>query len=676
MSRHFSFDFDDPCPGAAIEALLGIRGGRLLEEHAGVAIAILENRPIALRLEGPRAGAYATLTKTGLGRPQTLSDRLFLEMVEAEMGKSSGHATRQVVGLAEGEARLRHVMAEIQEEIQPAISALLALESRGGPETGLDRTSGPVTWSRTECFGALAAFFDMGGYPAPGLCLAEISAQLLEEFHIGTYDLDADEVREAGPFPAYQILATPGLGKTRSVLSLIEALPLEAVVWVFQPTLKKGHEFARDMAGSSRPVHLFRGRGAPFEDGATEHMCRRSEAAANLAAKGYPVKKTLCEATEPGQPASCPHASGCAYLAQLATLKNHQGGGVFVLSHASLTQPPPCPAPHLVVIDEDPSASLTLAVKVGAQALGMASGWATHLPDESEETKLPRQDKESDFRDSSQDDEQPEAVADLFERLVDGLNSPAPLQAVAESITVAEFEAGMKMLRRLERKLATGLTSGLPGSLGVETAAISADHFHLGMSFQPVGAGDHITIFENIDDRATLQIDNDRAVGLRLPPAPVVDPDDGRRLGSVLSTVLQLPKHRVITDPKAQAVQEPLGRPPAGRVPKMADNFPDTRSAPRKRTRNRADLVRESPARAGGCQTSPTANPEGYRNPVTMGGIILQPPTPPAVTTSRLQSTVWADAVWCQTAGYSPPAGIAPLNALNGNIAPGRPVLP
>jgi len=220
------------------------------------------------------------------------------------------------------------------------------------------------------------------------------------------------------------------------------------------------------------------------------------------------------------------------------------------------------------------------------------------------------------------------------------------------------------------------LRRALPGSLGVETAAISADHFHLGMSFQPVGAGDHITIFENIDDRATLQIDNDRAVGLRLPPAPVVDPDDGRRLGSVLSTVLQLPKHRVITDPKAQAVQEPLGRPPAGRVPKMADNFPDTRSAPRKRTRNRADLVRESPARAGGCQTSPTANPEGYRNPVTMGGIILQPPTPPAVTTSRLQSTVWADAVWCQTAGYSPPAGIAPLNALNGNIAPGRPVLP
>ncbi len=132
-----------------------------------------------------------------------------------------------------------------------------------------------------------------------------------------------------------------------------------------------------------------------------------------------------------------------------------------------------------------------------------------------------------------------------------------------------------------------------PCSLGVETAAISADHFHLGMSFQPVSAGDHITILENINDHATLQIDNDRAVGLRLPPAPVVDPDDRRRLGSVLSTVLQLPKRRVIADPKAQTMQEPLGRPPTGRMPKMTDNLADTCGATCKRKRYRGDLIRE-----------------------------------------------------------------------------------
>ena len=71
--------------------------------------------------------------------------------------------------------------------------------------------------------------------------------------------------------------------------------------------------------------------------------------------------------------------------------------------------------------------------------------------------------------------------------------------------------------------------------------------------------------------------------------------DDGWRLGSVLGTLLQLPKNRVIADPKAQTVQGPLGRPPAGRMPKRTDNLPDTCGATCKRTRNRGDLFRERP---------------------------------------------------------------------------------
>jgi hypothetical protein len=174
----------------------------------------------------------------------------------------------------------------------------------------------------------------------------------------------------------------------------------------------------------------------------------------------------------------------------------------------------------------------------------------------------------------------------------------------------------------------------LPCSLGVETAAISADHYYSGMSLQPVGAGDDISILENIDDHAALQIHNDRALGLRLPPAPVVDPDDRRPLGGALSTFLQLPEHRGIADSKAQTMQQPLGRPSAGRMPKMADNLPDTRSTTCKWTRNRDDLVRESPVWASGCLTSPTANRETNRYLVSMPGIILQPPTPPAVTSA------------------------------------------
>ena len=154
------------------------------------------------------------------------------------------------------------------------------------------------------------------------------------------------------------------------------------------------------------------------------------------------------------------------------------------------------------------------------------------------------------------------------------------------------------------------------------------------MSLQPVGAGDDISILENIDDHATFQIQIDRVVGLRLPPAPVVDANDCRRRGGVLSTLLQLPEHRVIADPKSQTVQEPLGRPSAGRMPQMPDNPPDTRGAPRIRKRNRGDLVRERPAWASGRLRLPTANREINRNSISMGGMILQPPAPPAVTSA------------------------------------------
>ena len=80
-----------------------------------------------------------------------------------------------------------------------------------------------------------------------------------------------------------------------------------------------------------------------------------------------------------------------------------------------------------------------------------------------------------------------------------------------------------------------GLRRSLSSGLGVETAAITAYDFHFRMTSQPVGAGDDITIFENIDDRATLEVDDDSAVSLRFPPTPIIDPDDPRAWQSNLS---------------------------------------------------------------------------------------------------------------------------------------------
>jgi len=72
------------------------------------------------------------------------------------------------------------------------------------------------------------------------------------------------------------------------------------------------------------------------------------------------------------------------------------------------------------------------------------------------------------------------------------------------------------------------LRRSLSGGLGVETAAIPAYDLHLRMTPKPIGARDDISVFENINDRMTLEVDDNRAVGLRLSPTPIIDPDDPR----------------------------------------------------------------------------------------------------------------------------------------------------
>lgn len=476
MSRHFAFDcHEDLSEAAHIEALLDLRGGRILDAASGVALALLDDRPVVVRLEGRLSGSYAMLSKKGLGRREQLSGRRFLEWVEAGEGAASARRDQQVVDLAEGEARLREVMQAIQDEVAPQVSALIAAEAqeRSATEEGKGSPRDPP--SRATCFSALATFFDMGGHSESYPHIAEAVQGLLKDVPGVTFDLLPNETGTADSATAHLVLATPGLGKTRSVVGLIEALPAEAVTVVFQPTLKKAYEFARDMAVSSRPVHVFRGRGAPVHEGSSERMCRRHAAAAELAAKGYPVKSILCGSSEPGAGAICPHAAGCAYLAQMKALKDHVGGGVFILTHASLTQLPAFAAPHLVIIDEDPSAGLPQAITVQVEALGMAAEWATLLPDDGDEPK-PRKSQQDCVCEVSDetDDATPDSVLDLLDLLRDGLACPAPLQEIATGIMVVEFEAALKMLRGLERKLRGGLKPGLPDQALREHLAVTA----------------------------------------------------------------------------------------------------------------------------------------------------------------------------------------------------------
>jgi hypothetical protein len=379
-----------------------------------------------------------------------------LAPVPAHIGK--------IYDLAGGEARLREVMDAVLADISPRVSALISKHAAARQLNYLTDKSGNAATAqfgreKAKCLNALSPMLERGKVNSSGAASAA-GVDLL------TKDLKAEVPnwmqRGERWSSAHLILATPGLGKTRSVQALIEALPSQAVVWVFQPTLRKADEFARDMAGSSRPVRVFRGRGAPVASGAAELMCIRHAMAAKVAAQGLSVKKMLCGSLDQSVGGACPYSTSCAYQTQLRAIDRHAGGGVFVMTHASLTQPPAFPQPHLVIIDEDPSASLPQSIPVAAQALSPQSDWISLLEDDiddsSRHTRLSKNEG-VDLEDVIHEDTQ-EAVLDTFELLLKGLAANMPLREIATTIEIAELEEALNRVRKLERKLRNGLTSG------------------------------------------------------------------------------------------------------------------------------------------------------------------------------------------------------------------------
>jgi hypothetical protein len=463
--RPFVVEEDRP-DAAAIEAHVLASGGQMVASGTQVALAVLGGRPALLRMKGPGAVTQAMLLRNGIGPPRDIRASSLSEMAQTRAFETRDKTDiGKVHDLPGGEARLREVMEGILADISPRMSALMAGDAMGREPTdptgsGTVAAAPSSVWRNTaECLDALAPLLEIGRDdhipPDFGAVVDFLTKDLSDETR------DRMTTLERVP-PAHLVLATPGLGKTRSVQALIEALPSQAVVWVFQPTLRKADEFARDMAGSARPVRVFRGRGASVAEGATEAMCKRHATAAEVAEKGLSVKKMLCGIDDPVSGGTCPHASTCAYLVQMSAIEEHQGGGVFVMTHASLTRPPPFPEPHLVIIDEDPSASLPQLVQVAARAMSPDSDWASLLEDENDD--LPRRSGMSDGDDidleSGDNLEAPEAVLLTLEQLLQGLAAVEPLRAIATTMDIAELEAALKVVSALERKLRTGLAPG------------------------------------------------------------------------------------------------------------------------------------------------------------------------------------------------------------------------
>jgi len=67
------------------------------------------------------------------------------------------------------------------------------------------------------------------------------------------------------------------------------------------------------------------------------------------------------------------------------------------------------------------------------------------------------------------------------------------------------------------------LRSALANGLGIEATTVAAHHFNRRVLLEPIGSTLDAPILQDIDNRAPLKIDNNRAVAPCLSPAPVVD---------------------------------------------------------------------------------------------------------------------------------------------------------
>lgn len=124
--------------------------------------------------------------------------------------------------------------------------------------------------------------------------------------------------------PILALAASPGSGKSRMAREVLAELDLTRFagdVVFTAPTLPLADEAAQHAAELGTGSHVTRGRSAKVP-GLDRAMCARPELPERAAKLGLRVMPTTCRRKDPvtGQEHTCPHAAGCNYLSQWASL--------------------------------------------------------------------------------------------------------------------------------------------------------------------------------------------------------------------------------------------------------------------------------------------------------------------------------------------------------------------
>jgi hypothetical protein len=174
-----------------------------------------------------------------------------------------------------------------------------------------------------------------------------------------------------------------------------------------------------------------------------------------------------------------------------------------------------------------------------------------------------------------------------------------------------------------------------PGAVGVGTGAVTADDLDAGMSRQPVRERLGGAAFQQVERRAGLAVDQERAVALAAPEREVVD-SEHPRLGRFRvrrghdQAQQDLPARR-----DAQGAGEPGGRAAGQRDRDVPQHAGQERGLPRVAGGQARDLLGERLPLAGGAGTEEPADGQPDHHPAPADRGVGEPPRVTAVHPGR-----------------------------------------
>ncbi|RVL25261.1 hypothetical protein [Sinorhizobium meliloti] len=129
-----------------------------------------------------------------------------------------------------------------------------------------------------------------------------------------------------------------------------------------------------------------------------------------------------------------------------------------------------------------------------------------------------------------------------FDCIFDGINIPAQ--------NADETHVAVSSVSDENDQPPGGLRCALPGCLGIQTAATSANDRDSRTRLQPCFCALDAAVLQNIDDRMMLEIDRDRALPRGMPPAPIINAHNPNIvfLPGLWIPALQLPQDRIAAD--------------------------------------------------------------------------------------------------------------------------------